>query len=151
MLHPIKPSFQKLSMSMSALALLASVSLLPMVAQAECAPDHWQHAKHSENFEKDMSTLHDALALSQSQQLAWHDFTVALKPKAHEAQYDRAKLSQLPTPDRLDQMLSMMKLRQEKMASNVQSIKSFYSTLTPQQKTIFDQKFNEHFQHQHQR
>jgi len=42
-------------------------------------------------------------------------------------------------------MLNMMKLRQEKMASHVQSIEGFYSTLTSEQQKIFDQKFNQHF------
>jgi len=148
MLHPTKTIFQKLSMPLSVLALLTTVTLQPMIAQAECAHDHWNQEKHSENFEKRMNALRDALALSESQQVAWQEFTMALKPTAHEAKHDRSEFSQLTTPERLDRMLNMMKLRQEKMASHVQSIESFYSTLTSEQQKIFDQKFNQHFQHQ---
>jgi hypothetical protein len=86
MLHPTKTIFQKLSMPMSVLALLTTISLQPMIAQAECGHDHWNQEKHSENFEKRMKALHDELALSESQQVAWQDFTVALKPTAQQHQ-----------------------------------------------------------------
>jgi len=44
-----------------------------------------------------------------------------------------------------------MKLRQEKMASHVQSIEKFYSTLTSEQQKIFDQKFSQHLFHKDER
>ena len=148
MLHPTKTIFQKLSMPIYVLALLTTVSLQPLIAQAECGHGHWDQEKYSENFDKRMNALHDELALSESQQVAWQDFTVALTPTAHEAKHDRSEFSQLTTPERLDRMLNVMKLRQEKMASHIQSIESFYSTLTSEQQKIFDQKFNQHFQRQ---
>ena len=148
MLFSTKTIFQKIDMPMSVLALLTAFSLQPLIAQAECGHGHWNQEKHSENFEKRMNALHDELALSESQQVAWQDFTVALKPTAHETKHDRSELAQLTTPERLDRMLNMMKLRQEKMASHVQSIEGFYSTLTSEQQKIFDQKFNQHFQRQ---
>jgi len=151
MLHPIKTKFQKLSMPMSLLLLLTTISFLPMSAQADCGHDHWDQAKHSEKFEKRMTALHDELALSESQQVAWQDFTEALKPKAHKAEHEHANLNELTTPERLDRMLSMMKLRQEKMASHVQSIEKFYSTLTSEQQKIFDQKFSQHLFHKDER
>ena len=125
MLFSTKTIFQKIAMPMSVLALLTAFSLQPLIAQAECGHGHWNQEKHSENFEKRMNALHDELALSESQQVAWQDFTVALKPTAHETKHDRSELAQLTTPERLDRMLNMMKLRQEKMASHVQSIEAF--------------------------
>ena len=148
MLFSTKTIFQKIAMPMSVLALLTAFSLQPLIAQAVCGHCHWNQEKHSENFEKRMNALHDELALSESQQVAWQDFTVALTPTAHEAKHDRSEFSQLTTPERLDRMLNMMKLRQEKMASHIQSIESFYSTLTSEQQKIFDQKFNQHFHRQ---
>lgn len=133
-------------MPISVLALLTTIITQPLIAQAECDHGHWDQEKHSENFEKRMNSLHDELALSKSQQGAWQDFAVAIKPTMHEVKHDRSKFSQLTTPERLDRMLNMMKLRQEKMASHVQSIKSFYSILNSEQQKIFDQKFNQHFQ-----
>ena len=148
MLFSTKTIFQKIAMPMSVLALLTAFILQPLIAQAECGHGHWNQEKHSENFEKRMNALHDELALSESQQVAWQDFTVALTPTAHEAKHDRSEFSQLTTPERLDRMLNVMKLRQEKMASHIQSIESFYSTLTSEQQKIFDQKFNQHFHRQ---
>jgi len=147
MLHPIKTKFQKLSIPLSMLALLTTISLLATSAEADCGHDHWNQAKHSEKFEMHMITLHDELGLSESQQVAWQDFTEALKPKAHEVRHEHANPAELTTPEQLDHMLAMIKLRQEKMVSHVQSIEKFYSTLTSVQQKIFDQKFSQHLFH----
>ena len=145
MLHPKKNIFKKLFTSVYVLAMLTPISLVPIIAQAECDHGHWDQEKRSDYFEKNMAALHVALGLSESQQVAWNEFTVALTPKLHEAKYNRSEFSQLATPDRLDRMLNMMKLKQEKMALHVQAIESFYSTLSSEQQKNFDQKFNQHF------
>jgi len=95
---------------------------------------------HNAYFEKHMASLHSALKLGTSQEANWTEFSGKMKPaemQMHEHQ-DWAKLS---TPDRLDRMLDGMKLHEKSMTEHVAAVKTFYDTLTADQKKTFDSEF----------
>lgn len=122
---------------------------------------HEQHAymggcEHSSgqapgaHFDKHMSALHTALKLSAAQEAGWSDFAGKMKPvdmERHEHQ-DWAKLS---TPDRLDRMLDTMKAHEKSMAEHVAAVRTFYDSLTAEQKKTFDSRFmaGRGMEHQH--
>jgi Spy/CpxP family protein refolding chaperone len=123
-------------------AAFAALFAIPLLANAECEHGHWDKSKHSEFMEKRQNALHDKLGLSTSQEVAWNDFVAKTKPKDHSAKPDWSEVSRLPTPDRLDHMLAMMKDRQKVMESHVQVVKTLYALLTPEQQKIFDESFS---------
>jgi len=53
----------------------------------------------------------------------------------------------MSTPDRLDQMLDNMKSHEKNMTEHAAAVRTFYGTLTPDQKKVFDK----HFQPRHDR
>lgn len=117
---------------------------------------HPWHANHEDcgdmRFERHLSRLHDALKLTAAQEPAWTEFTGKMKPGAMDqtgmkkaGHPDWAKLS---VPDRLDQALEHMKSREQELAGHAAAVRTFYGTLTPEQQTIFDQRFQA-FRHRH--
>ena len=44
----------------------------------------------------------------------------------------------LPTPERAERMLTRMKAHEAQMSAHVDALKTFYATLTPEQKKTFD-------------
>ena len=140
----IDDNFEKFGIVIMALALFAIILIRPILAHAECEPGDCGKAKHSEFFGNRMKTLHEDLKLSDTQQSAWNDFSEQLKPNEQPLKPDRSELTKLPTPERLDRMLSRVKERQQKMESHVQAIKSFYAQLSSEQQKIFDESFHPH-------
>lgn len=136
--------FEKYGVVLMALALFAFVLAKPMLAHAECEHGDWSHAQHREFFDHRKKALHDELKLAPSQEAAWNEFIDKSKPGEQRPKFDRSELSSLPTPERLDRMLSMMQMRQQKMESHVQAVKSFYAQLTAEQQKIFDASFRHH-------
>lgn len=137
-------NFMKYGILIMLLAAFAALVALPRLANAECEHGHWDKTRHSEFMEKRQNALHDKLGLSASQEGAWNDFIVKSKPNEHRTRPDWSELSKLPTPDRLDHMLAMMKERQQAMESHAEAVKAFYAQLTPEQQKIFDESFSLH-------
>ncbi len=96
-----------------------------------------------------MLALHTVLKLTAGQEPAWTEFSGKMKTvemNRHAAHQDWAKLS---TPDRLDRMLGNMKLLEKSMAEHVAAVRSFYDTLSPEQKKAFDTHFMGPHHHDH--
>ena len=136
--------FEKYGVLIMALALISTIIALPILAHAECDREDWGKARHSESLDKRKQALHDELKLSDAQEAAWHDYLEKSKPSGQHPEFDKSELSSLPTPERLDRMLLIMKARQEYMESHVQAVKSFYAQLTPEQQKIFDDSYGYH-------
>lgn len=103
---------------------------------------------HEDHFAKHMSRLHDALKLSANQEAAWTVFASKMKPvemdqPAHKDWQD------MSAPDRLDHMVEMMKTHEKTMVEHAANVRTFYETLTAEQKKIFDEHFMEHHHHVH--
>lgn len=137
-------NLMKYGLMIMVLAAFSVLVLIPLLASADCEHEHWDKSKHGEFMEKRQNALHAKLGLSASQEAAWNDFVAKSKSNEQTKRPDWSKLSSLPTPDRLDRMLAMMKERQQAMEVHVEAVKTFYAQLTPEQKKIFDESFAHH-------
>lgn len=94
-------------------------------------------AKRAEHMAQRQQQLHDALKLSGAQEQAWNSFVASMKPAERE-QHDRAAFANLPAPQRMQKMIELSKQRTARMESRLEALNSFYSTLNPDQKKVFD-------------
>jgi hypothetical protein len=84
------------------------------------------------------------LKLTPAQEGAWTAYTAAMKPPADMAarQAEHAELAKLPTPERIDKMKSLRTQHMADMTAAMdkhgEATKTFYATLTPEQKKVFD-------------
>jgi len=101
---------------------------------------------HEDHFAKHMSILHDALKLSANQESAWTVFSNKMKPVGID-QVAHQDWHNMSTPDRFDHMLEMMKAHEKTMAEHAATVRTFYDTLSADQKKIFDEHFQEHHRH----
>nr|WP_315466207.1 Spy/CpxP family protein refolding chaperone [uncultured Rhodoferax sp.] len=105
-------------------------------------------AKMEEMHAKRSAELKAKLKITAAQEGAWTAFTTGMKPPAPQAKpaMDRAELAKLPTPERLDKVKALrtehMTVRTAQMEQRDQTVKTFYATLTAEQKKVFDSEFN---------
>lgn len=100
-------------------------------------------AKRAEHMAQRQQQLHDALKLSGAQEQAWNSFVASMKP-AERQHHDRAAMANLPAPERMQKMIEFSKQRTAHMESRLAALNSFYSTLNPEQKKVFDEQ-SRHF------
>jgi protein CpxP len=105
-------------------------------------PDGMDRAKMAEKMKagmaKHLADMHDKLKLSAAQEPAWKTFTNAITPGAMPARPDRAAMEKMTAPERMEKMLAFSKERQSRMESHFAALKTFYATLTSEQKKIVD-------------
>lgn len=98
-----------------------------------------QHmARMQEHMAKRMAAFKQKLQLSPVQEGAWTSYVAALKPSGTFKRHDRAEFAQLPTPERIDRMRALRAERISEMDRRADATKTFYATLSPQQKKVFD-------------
>jgi protein CpxP len=114
------------------------------LADAGCGPMGGGSGKFAERIEKRQAELHDKLKLSSEQENAWKTFHEKMKPAERRNRPDSSKLSALHAPERLEQMLSMMKEHESRMAERVVTVKEFYAVLSSEQQKLFDDQFSQH-------
>lgn len=131
-----------LAMITVVIATFIAIAIAPLPANAECSHESWSKTKHSEFFGKRMATLHEELKLSEVQEKAWTIFIEKSKQNEQHPMLNQAEILKLTTPERLDQMLSMMKIRQQNMEAHAQTVRNFYSILTSEQQKVFDASFH---------
>ncbi len=91
-----------------------------------------RHAQH-------LATLKAKLQLSATQEAAWKTFADAMQPPAAPpARIDRAAMDKLSTPERIDQMQAMHAQRDAEMKKRGDAAKTFYASLSAEQKKAFD-------------
>ncbi len=91
----------------------------------------------------DLSSLHDALHLSQAQESAWRTYTHAIAPDPQaEARHRQAALllPTLTTPRRVDLVDAEMQDDLAVLQRQGQAVKTFYALLTPSQQLTFDRQ-----------
>ena len=109
----------------------------------DCGPMGAGPGTFAESMEKRHAMLHDKLRLAADQEAAWKTFAEKMKPMAPQARPDRAELSAMHAPERMEKMLSMMKTHESQMAERVAAVKEFYAVLTPEQQKVFDEQFSQ--------
>ena len=115
-------------------------------ANASAPGEHIAHgnpAKAQTRQVRRMNELKAKLKLSAAQESAWTNFTNAMLPSAH-AQHEQhlAELAKLPTPERIDKMRSLRAQHMAEMTARMdqrgEASKTFYATLTAEQRKVFD-------------
>jgi hypothetical protein len=107
-------------------------------------PQDWQ-AERAKMEERRLAELHTKLNLKPIQEPAWQAFVTGLQaarptPKPNEKP-DWEKLNTETTPERLDHMLGHIDDMRAHLAQLDQVVKTFYTGLSKDQQTIFDDNF----------
>lgn len=117
----------------------------PALTQEQRAAKMAEHrAKRAEHMAKRQAELHDALKLSASQEQAWASFVASHKPAERMQRPDRAQWAGLSAPQRMEKMIEMHKQRTARMEERLAALNTFYATLSPEQKRVFDQQSMRH-------
>ncbi len=96
------------------------------------------------HMDKRHAALKTQLKLTPAQESAWTSYTAAMKPPTDlmGQRADYAELAKLPTPERIDKMKALrtehMNAMTAAMDKRADATKTFYATLTPEQKKVFD-------------
>lgn len=102
----------------------------------------WDKAKNGERMKQHMqqrhAALHDKLKLNAQQEAAWQTYTAATMKNMTPPSWDREEMAKLSAPERMERMIQNMREREQRMTAQLESLKTFYATLTPEQKKIFD-------------
>jgi len=99
---------------------------------------------------KHLSELKAKLKLTKDQEPAWQTFSdqVNAQAKNMASMHDKMKgdMQNMPMtmPDRMAMMADMMKERAQNMTAMADAVKTFYATLTPEQKNTFDKMHMSH-------
>ena len=129
----------------SAVAIAQGMGGMHGQAGAEGGPGQHgaRHAQRMENMQQrhaeHQAQLKAALKLSAAQEPAWNAFVARTAHDTHATPAGEPKdWSKLTTPERLDAMQAQKAARDAEMAKHIEATKSFYATLTPEQKKVFD-------------
>jgi protein CpxP len=146
----INKAISTLGVAVCSSALLLSLPNLAVAqtepAQSAPAPAWNKHHGDPAAMQKRLDKLKADLKLQPNQEGAWQIFTSALKAQGDQmrALHQQNKASSntaTALPDRLDQRLAAMKQHVASMEETHNAIKTFYSQLTPEQRTVMDQHF----------
>ena len=97
-------------------------------------------ARHAQHLQE----LKAKLQITPAQEGAWNSFSAAMQPPTPPAERGRQaqEMAQLSTPERLDRMKALRTQRQAEMNAamdrRAEAAKTFYASLTPEQKKVFD-------------
>jgi len=101
-----------------------------------------------EEKEQRLETLKSDLKLNVSQEAAWSEWVSKIKGdhKSWEEKRKNAEsLASLPALDRMEKMLAFSKEHIARQEERLAATKTFYATLSPEQRQIFDKDFK--FEH----
>jgi Spy/CpxP family protein refolding chaperone len=91
-----------------------------------------------------LAYLKSELKITSGQENAWKAFADNAKQQAEAMQALRTTMqgsAQATAPDRMELRNQVMKKRQEQVEKSTGAFKDLYAALTPEQKTIADQRF----------
>jgi hypothetical protein len=102
-----------------------------------------KHGDFAAMQEQRLAKLKTDLQFQPNQEGAWQAYTTTLKSirDNRKAEWQQAKAQPAATlPDRLDQHVNFAKQREADLEAMVNATKQFYSTLTPDQRTVMDKR-----------
>jgi periplasmic protein CpxP/Spy len=112
--------------------------------------DHAQMAaRMKERIAKRQAELHDKLKLSPGQEGAWNTYIGRMQPADRPQRPDRDAMQKLSVPERMDQMMAMLKQHEQQLAERTAATKEFYAQLTPEQQKVFNAEFGKGWGHRH--
>jgi len=123
----------------------------PGTGPCASAPDGERRSRMQERWKDHMAQraadLKARLKLSSEQESAWNTYTASMKPPASAAVPNRADIAKLSTPERLDKMQELRKLREAEFDKRDAATRSFYAVLSAEQKKVFDDNTGRPFHH----
>jgi protein CpxP len=109
---------------------------------------HGERAAHmAERMAERQGRLHEALKLSAAQEPAWAAWSAASKPGARPARGERGQWAAKSAPERMEMQLEMARKHVAGMETRLAALNTFYATLTPEQKKVFDEQGMRHGHH----
>ena len=96
-------------------------------------------AKMQQRMAQRLGELKQKLAITPAQEGAWTTWIASLQPTPHQRP-DRAQFQSLSTPERIDQMRAMRAQREAEMDRRMDATKTFYGSLSAEQKKVFDEE-----------
>ena len=97
------------------------------------------------NTDEGFAALKSDLGITETQDPAWQTFVDNARQRNENRQAWFAKMQEARSagsaPELLAQQTELMQQRQAEMQANAAALKNLYATLTPQQKSIADQRF----------
>lgn len=122
--------------------------LIPLGASAETAEPATSEAPNGtwvehgpRQMQERLDKLHKELKLTPAQEADWKTWSAKIaeaKQERREARPDFRALQQLPAPERLQKMIDFGKARVAALEEALAATKTFYGTLTPEQRKTFD-------------
>jgi hypothetical protein len=149
-----------LTMTMG-LALLATGAAHAQMGSSMSSEGHGMHMQEQANNHKNsgermhkrqqhrMEKLKQSLKLGADQAASWTAFESAMQMPAM-AHPDHKAMANMATPERLDAMNKMKTERDAQMQKRQDATRTFYASLNPEQKKIFDSE-TARAMHQHDR
>jgi len=111
----------------------------PMAEGQRPARMEKMHERMTERHTKHLNELKAKLQLQASQDAAWAAFSQAMQaPTKPWPRPDPAALEKLTTAERIDKMQAFKAQRDEHMQKRAEATKTFYASLSPEQKKTFD-------------
>ena len=108
--------------------------------------DHHDPAKRAERVAKHLAELKAKLKITPAQEGGWSTFAASMQPPAKAMERpDHAAFAKLTTPERIDKMRALRDARNTRMDQRAAATKTFYGTLTADQKKTFDETTLHHF------
>ena len=107
----------------------------PRVGRMEKMREH-----KAERHTQHLTELKAKLNLQAAQEPAWSTFTQSMQHPARMAHPERASLEKMTTPERLDMMQALKAQRDAHIQQRADATKTFYATLSADQKQVFDQE-----------
>ena len=112
--------------------------------QASAMSKEQMHAKWGERRAARDKKLHDLLKLTPSQDASWTTWLGAARPQHERVRTARADWASMPAPARMEKRLEMAKQHIAQMETQLAALNTFYATLTPEQKKVFDEHAMRH-------
>lgn len=112
----------------------------PKAASVERQHQRGHHGDRAAHMAQRQARLHDQLKLTAAQEPAWAAFTAAGKPGERPARGERGQWASNSAPERMEMQLEMAKQHVAHMETRLAALNTFYATLTPEQKKLFDEQ-----------
>lgn len=109
------------------------------VGRIEKMREHKSEHK-GERHTQHLVELKTKLNLQAAQEPAWNTFTQSMQQPDHMTRSERASLEKMTTPERLDMMQAMKAQRDAHMQRRAEATKTFYASLSTEQKQVFNQE-----------
>lgn len=122
-----------------AVAAVAAIALALISSSHVYAADPGPCMGHDALNAARVNELHAELRLTPQQESSWQNLMTTMHSmnQPHPAM---ASVAQLTTPQRLDLAMQMLQAHEREANEHFTAVKSFYATLNPQQRQIFDRE-----------